>query len=45
MDILNARKNNYIASSTYIVYTVYKTLCPNGDTWKDKSQLQMQGEE
>jgi hypothetical protein len=23
----------------------YKTLCPNDDTWKDKSQLQKQGEE
>jgi hypothetical protein len=45
MDIPNARKRIYTASSTYTVYTVYKTLCPNGDTWKDKSQLQKQGDE
>jgi hypothetical protein len=32
------------ASVTYTVYTVYKTLCPNGNTWKDKSQPQKQGE-
>jgi hypothetical protein len=44
MDIPNARKT-YTASFTYTVYTVYKTLCPNDDTWKDKSQLQKQGEE
>jgi hypothetical protein len=45
IDIPNARKRNYTASSTYTVYTVYKTLCPNGGTWKDKIQLQKQGEE
>jgi hypothetical protein len=33
-------KRNYKASSTYTVYTAYKTLCPNDDTWKGKSQLQ-----
>jgi hypothetical protein len=38
-------KRNYTASFIYTVYTVYKTLCPNGDTWKDKSQPQRQGEE
>jgi hypothetical protein len=37
MDIPNARNRNITASSTYTVYTVYKTLCPNDDTWKDKS--------
>jgi hypothetical protein len=41
----NARQKSYTASCTYTVYTVYKTLCPYGDTWKDKSQLQKQGEE
>jgi hypothetical protein len=45
MDIPNARKTNYTASWTCTVYTVYKTLRPNGDTWKDKSQLQKQREE
>jgi hypothetical protein len=45
MDIPNARKKNYTASSTYTVYTVYKTLCPNGGTRKDKKKLQKQGEE
>jgi hypothetical protein len=32
---------NYTASFTY---TVYKHLCPNDGTWKDKSQRQKQGE-
>jgi hypothetical protein len=45
IDIPNTTKRNYTASSTYTVYTVDKTLCPNGDTWKDKSQVQKQGEE
>jgi hypothetical protein len=40
MDIPNARNRIYTASFTYTVYTVYKTLCPNADAWKDKSQLQ-----
>jgi hypothetical protein len=31
----------YTASSTY---TDNKALCPNADTWKDKSQPQRQGE-
>jgi len=31
------------ASSIYTAYTPYTTLCPNGDTWKGKSQPQMQG--
>jgi hypothetical protein len=44
MDIPNARKKrNYTASSTYTVYTVYKTLCPNGDTWKDKASCRSKG--
>jgi hypothetical protein len=29
-------KRNLTASCTYTVYTAYKALCPNGDTWKDK---------
>jgi hypothetical protein len=39
MDTPTLEKRNYTASCTYTVYTVYKTLCPNGDTW------QKQGEE
>jgi len=34
---------NCIASSTYTAYTLYRTVCTNGDTWKDKSQAQKQG--
>jgi hypothetical protein len=36
IDIPKARKGNYTAS-------FYNTFCPNGDTWKDKSQLQKYG--
>jgi hypothetical protein len=41
MDILytTLEKRNYTASFTYTVYTV-RSLCPNGNTWKDKSHLQ-----
>jgi hypothetical protein len=42
MDIPNARKREFTASSTF---TVYKAMCPNGDTWEDKSQQQKHGEE
>jgi hypothetical protein len=38
-------KINYKASCNYTVYTVYKALCPNGVTLKDKSQPQKEGEE
>jgi len=37
-------KRTRIASSTYTAYTLYKTLCPDGDTWKGKSQPQKEGE-
>jgi hypothetical protein len=37
-------KRNCTANFTYTVYTVYKNLCTNGDTWKDKSQPQKQEE-
>jgi hypothetical protein len=46
MDIPNARKKkerNYTASSTYTVSTVFKTLCPNGDPWKDKANRRSKG--
>jgi hypothetical protein len=35
---------NHYAKVPYTAYTVYKTLCPNDDTWKDESQPQKQGE-
>jgi hypothetical protein len=37
-------ERNYTASYIFTGYTVYKTLCPNADTWEDKSQPQKQGE-
>jgi hypothetical protein len=48
MDIPNARKKKLYSKLhcvTYTVYTVYRSLCPNGDTWKGKSQPHKQGEE
>jgi hypothetical protein len=36
-------ERNYAVSFIYTAYKVYKTLCPNDDTWKDKSQTQRQG--
>jgi hypothetical protein len=43
MDNPDARNKN-LYSSTYTVYTVYKTLCPGGDTSNYKGQPQKQGE-
>jgi hypothetical protein len=37
-------KRNYTASYILTAYTVCRTLCPNADTWRDKSQHQNQGE-
>jgi hypothetical protein len=37
-------KRNYTASYIFTAYTVCRTLCPNADTWNDKSQHQNQGE-
>jgi len=37
-------KRSCIASFVYTAYTLYKTLCPNGDTWRGKGQPQKQGD-
>jgi hypothetical protein len=46
MDIPNTlEKRNYTASYTCTVYKVFKILCPEDNTWKDRSQPQKQGKD